>query len=102
MGKDYLNELDDELNQPGGLTGALDRGAKTADALKETGQPAQKFTVSPEAETALEQFQFKRAGQAQIFVQELLEKGVLDPSMPLSELPAFLKAYQEKLMRGEE
>jgi hypothetical protein len=26
----------------------------------------------------------------------------LDPSMPLSELPAFLKAYQEKLMRGEE
>jgi hypothetical protein len=102
MAKDYLNELDDELSKAGGLTGALDNGAKTADALKETGQPAQKFTVSQEAETALEQFQLKRAGQAQIFVQELLEKGILNPSMPLSDLPAFLKAFQEKLMRGEE
>ena len=84
------------------MIGALDNGAKTADVLKEEEQPAKKFTVSPEAETALEQFQFKRAGQAQIFVQELLGKGILDPRMPLSELPAFLDEFRKKLMRGRE
>jgi hypothetical protein len=43
MGKDYLNELDDELNQPGGLTGALDRRGQNSRCFKGNGTACAKI-----------------------------------------------------------
>lgn len=104
MPKDYLSELDEELNAAGGLDKALEKGAQDdiGEALPETEQPAQELIVSPDAEAGLEKFRLKQVSRAEVIIKELLEKGILDPAMPLNELPAFLQAYHEKLMRGEE
>jgi hypothetical protein len=101
MAKDYLTELENELNEAGSLTKALDKGAgqDPGEDLAGTVQPEQKFTVSPEAKAGLEKFRIKLIGHAEIIIKELLEAGILVPDMSSGELPAFLKDYREKLMK---
>jgi hypothetical protein len=102
MGKDYLRELSNELEEAGGLAEAVVRGKRRASlakkAARQTEQPPRKVKNSPEAKLWAKEAECEIAKTAEAYITNLLLNEILDPNMPSSKLPDFLAEYQIKIM----
>ncbi|HVY67301.1 MAG TPA: hypothetical protein VHA30_00165 [Patescibacteria group bacterium] len=86
-------DIQEELNTVIGKVGAEEQ----RHAVK-----AREIKTTPQAERGLDMFRARLSKRAAAFLREMMEKGMLDPQMTASELPAFLDELAKHFEQSEE